>query len=569
MRRLNGIPASSGIVIGKILKWETEDVPVSQENTTDPVREVERFREAVHNAEQEVKAIRENVRQNQGETEAKIFEAQLLMLQDEEWLHAVERKMETSKLNAVRALDEVTRYYLSFFDAMADPYMKERKADIQDVSRRMTGHLLGRKASAHADGEPRVVVAHDLTPSETAQFGTGQVLGFAAEVGGKTSHAAIMARSMEIPAVVGLNQIMASVEEESTVILDGYRGDVIVDPTQEVLTVYEREQTEEKMQKKRRALWKNCPTRTMDGEPFELMANIGMPDELAAAVRNGADGIGLFRTESLFMSREQLPDEEEQFSVYKQAAQKMRGKPVILRTLDIGGDKDLPYFQLPEEMNPFLGFRAIRLCLQHQAMFKSQLRAMVRASAFGHVKIMYPMIGTVEEVRDANRLLREVKGELEAEGIAYDRNLEVGMMVEVPAAAAAPETFVGEVDFFSVGTNDLIQYTMAADRMNENVSHLYQPYHPGVLRLIHRVAEVGHRHGIPTGMCGEAAADPLLAPIWIGMGLNELSMSASSILPIKERIGHLEMKHLRSLARQVLDQKSSEAVHAFLQREFE
>ncbi|MGM0370593.1 MAG: phosphoenolpyruvate--protein phosphotransferase, partial [Bacillota bacterium] len=402
-----------------------------------------------------------------------------------------------------------------------------------------------------------------LAPSDTAQIDQELVRAFATEVGGRTSHTAIMARSMEIPAVVGVTDILSEVETGTTVVVDGLAGEVIVDPTKEELIDYERQIEEYQARKERLAELKELPAETTDGHRVELVANIGTPADVEGALANGAEGIGLYRSEFLYMDRDSLPTEEEQFKSYKEVAQKIDG-PIVIRTMDIGGDKELPYLDMPEEMNPFLGYRAIRMSLDKPEIFKVQLRAILRASAYGEVKIMYPMISAVEQLREANEILAEVKAELREEDIDFDGDLEVGMMIEVPAAAMIADVLAQETDFFSIGTNDLIQYTTATDRMNEQIADLYQPFHPAILRLIKRVVEAAHEAGNWAGMCGEMAGDKRLAPFLLGVGLDEFSMSAVSIPEVKDQIRNLSRKEAQEIAGEALSYSTAREVENFL-----
>lgn len=448
--------------------------------------------------------------------------------------------------------------------------MQERAADIRDVSRRVLGHLMGiQVVSLAAIAEDTVIIAHDLTPSDTAQLNPAVIKGFATDIGGRTSHSAIMSRSLEIPAVVGTKQATKTIANGDMIIVDGIDGDVLINPSEEELTTYKQKQQQFAEQKAEWAKLVNEQTVTKDGVHVELAANIGTPQDLDGVLANGAEGIGLYRTEFLYMGRTELPSEEEQFEAYKEVVERMEGKPVVIRTLDIGGDKELPYLDLPEEMNPFLGFRAIRLCLEKQDMFRDQLRALLRASAYGNLKIMFPMIATIEELREAKEILADEKEKLKADGVTVSEELEVGIMVEIPSTAVAAPQFAKEVDFFSIGTNDLIQYTMAADRMNERVSYLYQPYHPAVLRLIDMVIKAAHAENKWVGMCGEMAGDEIAIPLLLGLGLDEFSMSATSVLPARSQLSKLSKEELSTFAQNALLESTSEAVETLVKKHYQ
>ncbi|WP_374720104.1 phosphoenolpyruvate--protein phosphotransferase, partial [Parageobacillus toebii] len=516
-KTIQGIAASSGIAIAKAYRLETPDFVVEKKVVSDPQAEVARFEAAVAKAKEELEIIKQHALQQLGEDKAAIFSAHLLVLNDPELLNPVKEKIKTEQVNAEYALNETATMFISMFEAMDNEYMKERAADIRDVTKRVLAHLLGVTISNPSlISEEVVIIAEDLTPSDTAQLNRQYVKGFATDIGGRTSHSAIMARSMEIPAVVGTKQVTAEVQNGDVVIIDGLDGQVIVNPSDEVLAQYEEKRARYEAQKAEWAKLVHEKTVTSDGYHVELAANIGTPDDVKGVLENGAEGIGLYRTEFLYMGRSELPTEEEQFEAYKTVLERMEGKPVVVRTLDIGGDKELPYLDLPKEMNPFLGFRAIRLCLEMQDMFRTQLRALLRASVYGNLKIMFPMIATLDEFRQAKAILLEEKEKLQREGVPVADDIEVGMMVEIPAAAVLADQFAKEVDFFSIGTNDLIQYTMAADRMNERVSYLYQPYNPAILRLISNVIDAAHKEGKWAGMCGEMAGDAIAIPILLG-----------------------------------------------------
>jgi len=566
-----GIAAAPGIVIGRVAVKREEVLQVVQRHLQreQVTAEVERFRQSVKAAERDLERIKQKAKQEMGEEEARIFEAHQLLLQDPEFVGAIERHMESERVNAEAALAAVRDRFAALFESMDNAYMRERAADLRDVSQRLLRHLLGIHDQWNLDvSEPVVLVAHDLTPSDTAQLDREKVKAFLTNIGGRTSHSAIMARTLEIPAVVGLSDITEHLRTGDLVIVDGTEGNVHVRPDPEVVAAYEEKQ---RVHEARRSKWAGLAgeaTVTADGHRVELAANIGNPQDAMQAVQNGAEGVGLFRTEFLYMGRDQLPTEEQQFEAYKAVVETMgRERPVVIRTLDIGGDKALSYLPLPKELNPFLGYRAIRLCLDRTDLFKTQLRALLRASAFGNLKIMYPMIATLAELRKANGILEEVKAELRAQAVPFREELEVGIMIEVPAAAMIADQLAKEADFFSIGTNDLIQYTMAADRMNEHVSHLYDPYHPAVLRLIHRVTEAAHQQGKWVGMCGEMAGDLHAIPILLGLGLDEFSMSATSILPVRHLLKQLSYQEMRETARHVLGLENGEEIKAYIEQQ--
>ncbi|XWN52041.1 phosphoenolpyruvate--protein phosphotransferase [Anoxybacillus flavithermus] len=570
MKRLQGIAASNGIAIAKAYRLEHPDLMVEKQTIENPAEHVRRFQQALAKSKEELEAIRAHALKELGEDKAAIFSAHLLVLSDPELVQAVEQKIEQERVNAEFALHDVTSMFIAMFEAMDNEYMKERAADIRDVTKRVLAHLLGVTISNPSMiTEEVVIVAEDLTPSDTAQLNRKYVKGFTTDIGGRTSHSAIMARSMEIPAVVGTKEATAVIQNGDIVIIDGIDGEVIVNPTEETIAEYEQKRAAFAAQKAEWAKLVHEQTTTSDGHHVELAANIGTPNDVEGVLANGAEGIGLYRTEFLYMGRNELPTEEEQFEAYKTVLEKMEGKPVVVRTLDIGGDKELPYLDLPKEMNPFLGFRAVRLCLNMQDMFRTQLRALLRASVYGNLKVMFPMIATLDEFRQAKAVLLEEKEKLVAEGVAVSDHIEVGMMVEIPAAAVLADQFAKEVDFFSIGTNDLIQYTMAADRMNERVSYLYQPYNPAILRLIYNVIEAAHKEGKWVGMCGEMAGEELAVPILLAFGLDEFSMSATSILRVRSQLKKLSKQEAERVKDHILSLATAEEVVRFVKETFQ
>ncbi|WP_289138166.1 phosphoenolpyruvate--protein phosphotransferase [uncultured Brevibacillus sp.] len=566
-QKIIGVKASAGIAIGKAFLLAAPDFQIKMVAIEDTVSEIKRFEVALENAKLDLQGIVTRVEQEMGDDHADIFKAHLLVLEDPELVDTVKEKIEQEKVNAESAVSDVAQVFIGLFEQMDDEYMRERAADIRDVTKRIVSHLLGIAFAGPGElTEEVIVVAEDLTPSDTAQLDRRFVKGFVTDIGGRTSHSAIMARSLEIPAVVGTRVITDVVKPAATIILDGYEGIVIIDPSPEELADYERKQAEYAGRKAGLAKLVHEKTLTTDQHHVELAANIGSPGDLAGVLANGAEGVGLFRTEFLYMGREDFPTEDEQFLAYKQVLEQMGEKPVVIRTLDIGGDKQLSYLSMPEELNPFLGFRAIRLCLDNQELFRTQLRALLRASMYGNLKIMFPMIATLEEFRQAKQILEEEKKGLLEKGIAVSDRYEAGIMIEIPAAAMMADQLSREVDFFSIGTNDLIQYTMAADRMNERVAYLYQPYHPAVLRLIHNVIKAAHANGKWVGMCGEMAGDSIAIPILLGFGLDEFSMSAGSILPARQQISRLSLEEVSQHTEAILSMSTSEQVEAFVKK---
>ncbi|WP_144522842.1 phosphoenolpyruvate--protein phosphotransferase [Bacillus pumilus] len=570
MQQLKGIGASAGVAIAKAYRLEEPDLTVHQKDINDPETEVKRFEEAIHVSKQELEAIKEHALKELGQDKADIFSAHLLVLSDPELLNPVKDKINSDKVNAEFALKETATMFVTMFEAMDNEYMKERAADIRDVTKRVTGHLLGVDIpNPSMISEEVIIIAEDLTPSDTAQLNRQFVKGFATDIGGRTSHSAIMARSMEIPAVVGTKEATKTVKNNDLIIVDGISGDVIIQPSEDEVKAYQKKYEDYLAQKAEWAKLVDQPTVTKDGVHVELAANIGTPEDVKGVLENGGEAVGLYRTEFLYMGRDQLPTEEEQFDAYKTVLEKMEGKAVVVRTLDIGGDKELPYLQLPKEMNPFLGYRAIRLCLEEQEIFRTQLRALLRASTYGNLKIMFPMIATLSEFREAKAILLEEKEALVAAGTDVSDSIEIGMMVEIPSTAVIADQFAKEVDFFSIGTNDLIQYTMAADRMNERVSYLYQPYNPAILRLITLVIEAAHKEGKWVGMCGEMAGDEIAIPLLLGLGLDEFSMSATSILPARTQLRKLSKEEAASYKEHILSLSTTEEVVDFVKKTFQ
>ncbi|HAL10598.1 MAG TPA: phosphoenolpyruvate--protein phosphotransferase [Staphylococcus sp.] len=558
---LKGIAASDGVAISKAYLLVEPDLSFSSDNISDVDGEVEKFKAAVNQSKVELTQIRNNAEKQLGADKAAIFDAHLLVLEDPELLNPIEDNIRNNKVNAPTALNEVSTNFITIFENMDNEYMKERAADIRDVSKRILAHILGVELpNPSMINESVIIVGEDLTPSDTAQLNKEFVKGFATNIGGRTSHSAIMSRSLEIPAVVGTKDITDRVKHGDGLIIDGLSGDVIINPTDDEVLAYEQKQKNFLAEKEELAKLVNDESVSKDGVHVELAANIGTPNDLKGVKNNGAEGIGLYRTEFLYMGRDNMPSEEEQFEAYSKVLKEMDGKRVVVRTLDIGGDKELSYLNLPKEMNPFLGYRAIRLCLDQTDIFRTQLRALLRASEYGKLNIMFPMIATINEFRDAKAILLEEKEKLVSEGVKVDDDIEIGIMVEIPATAALADIFAKEVDFFSIGTNDLIQYTMAADRMSERVAYLYQPYNPAILRLIKQVIEASHKEGKWTGMCGEMAGDNTAIPLLLGLGLDEFSMSATSILKARKQIKQLDQKEMQELAGRAINYATEEEV---------
>lgn len=545
---LKGIAASSGITIAKAYKLETPQITIEKKDSN-PQEEIEKFKNALAASRKDIETIKERATGKLSDEELEIFDAHLMVVDDPAMSDEVISMIENEKVNAEYALDVVSNNYISMFESLDDEYMRERAADIKDVTTRIKYHILGVDvADLSLIDQEVIVVAHDLTPSDTAQLDKKFTKGFATEIGGRTSHSAIMARSLEIPAVVGIASVMSEVKHGDLLILDALKGQLIVNPDEKTIEQYQEKA--ERYQKEVAALkvLKDKETITTDGHKVEIVGNIGTPDDVAGVIDNGGEGVGLYRTEFLYMNSTELPTEEQQFEAYKKVLVAMNGKPVVVRTLDIGGDKKLPYLPIDPEMNPFLGYRAIRLCLDRKDIFRTQLRALLRASAYGKLRIMFPMIATIDEFVSAKALLEEEKEKLVKEGVEVGQDLQVGMMVEIPAAAVLADEFAKYADFFSIGTNDLIQYSMAADRMSEKVSYLYQPLNPSILRLIKLTIDGAHSQGKWCGMCGEMAGEPDAMAVLMGLGLDEFSMSATSILKARSIANSISYQEMQQLA---------------------
>ncbi|CAD0147408.1 phosphotransferase system (PTS) enzyme I [Streptococcus thermophilus] len=558
---LKGIAASDGVAVAKAYLLVQPDLSFETVTVEDTSAEEARLDAALAASQDELSVIREKAVESLGEEAAAVFDAHLMVLADPEMTGQIKETIRAKQVNAEAALTEVTNMFIAIFEGMDDnPYMQERAADIRDVTKRVLAHLLGKKLPNPATiNEESIVVAHDLTPSDTAQLNKKFVKAFVTDIGGRTSHSAIMARTLEIPAVLGTNNITELVKDGDILAVSGITGEVVINPTEEQIAEFKAAGEAYAKQKAEWAQLKDAPTVTADGKYFELAANIGTPKDVEGVNDNGAEAVGLYRTEFLYMDSQDFPTEEDQYEAYKAVLEGMNGKPVVVRTMDIGGDKELPYFDLPKEMNPFLGFRALRISISETGnqMFRTQLRALLRASVHGKLRIMFPMVALLTEFRTAKSILEEEKAKLVAEGVAVADDIEVGIMIEIPAAAILADQFAKEVDFFSIGTNDLIQYTMAADRMNEQVSYLYQPYNPSILRLINNVIKAAHAEGKWAGMCGEMAGDQTAVPLLVGMGLDEFSMSATSILRTRSLMKKLDTAKMEEYANRALTECST------------
>lgn len=560
-----GIAASSGISICKALVLKEVKYHIEKKNIEDVPKEIDSLHAALKLSREELSNVKKITENKMGKDKAEIFEAHLMMLDDPELIGEIEAKIKDEGLNAEFAVKSTVDAFVSIFEQMDNEYMRERAADIKDIGKRLLNNLLGVVHRSISDLEDKcIIVTKDLTPSDTAQMDHEKVLGIVTDIGGSTSHSAIMARSLEIPAVVGLGNISEIVKEGDLLIIDGDEGLVIVNPDVETLSIYgdKHEKNEQAKQELKKLM--DTESITIDGRKVELAGNIGTPDNVLGVLKNGGEGIGLFRTEFLYMNKENFPTEEEQFNAYKAVLEGMRGKPVVIRTLDIGGDKKLSYLSIDEEMNPFLGYRAIRLCLDRKDIFKTQLRALLRASVYGNLKIMFPMISGLEELRQAKAITWEVKQELIQEKIEVSEDIELGIMIEIPSAAVISDILAKEVDFFSIGTNDLIQYTVAVDRMNQKISYLYDPFNPAVLRLIKNVIDNAHKEGKWVGMCGEMAGDTRLTPVLLGFGLDEFSMSPSSILKVRKCITNFEYTKAKEVSDHILKLGTAEEIENYI-----
>lgn len=563
MRRLTGIGASEGVSVGKVLLFIEEEMVIPEVKTADSTVESEltKLDEGLKKSKTQLIAIREKVKEKMGEDKAAIFDGHIMLLEDEDLIMEVQDKIKGEGLPAAKALSDGIEEYCAMISALEDPYLRERAADLQDIGKRWLKNILGIKIKDLSNLEPNtVVVTYDLTPSDTAQLDLENCVGFITEIGGKTAHSAIMARSLELPAVVGVKGVLSEAKEGEAVAMDGEAGVLFLNPAEDIVKEYVEKK--EKIRTEKEELKKLITEEaiTPDGRKVDIWGNIGSPKDVDAVIEAGAAGVGLYRTEFLFMDSDHFPTEQEQYEAYKVVAEKLRGKPLTIRTMDIGGDKELPYLNLPKEMNPFLGYRAIRISLENKEMFKTQLRAILRASQYGQIKIMYPMISSINEIRKANAILEECKKELDAEGKIYDANIKVGIMIETPSTAIIAYKFAKEVDFFSIGTNDLTQYFLAVDRGNEMVSALYDSFNPAVLEAIQKVIDAAHDAGINVSMCGEFAGDRKATKLLLGMGLDSFSMSASSMLPVKKIVRSTNYVDAQKYRDIILQQNTSEEV---------
>lgn len=564
---ISGILASPGIVFGKALVLKEEQIVLDKRKISDDEveSEVARFYKGREAASAQLTAIKEKARQTLGEEKEAIFEGHLMILEDEELEEEIVAYLKEHKVTADVAASVIIDQQVAMLSDIDDEYLKERAGDIRDIGNRLLKNILGMNIIDLGEiSEESILVAYDLTPSETAQLNLDKVLGFITDIGGRTSHTSIMARSLELPAIVGTNDVTSRINTGDYVVLDAINNAVYVNPTEEEIARLRALEQKYKEEKAELIKLKDLPAVTLDGRQVDVCANIGTIRDIDGAERNGAEGVGLYRTEFLFMDRDQLPSEEEQFQAYKAVVEAMKNRLVILRTMDIGGDKDLPYMNLPKEMNPFLGWRAIRIALDRREILNAQLRAVLRASAFGKLAVMFPMIISVEEVRELKAVLETLKQQLREEGKAFDENIQVGVMVETPSAAVNAKFLAKEVDFFSIGTNDLTQYTLAVDRGNELISHLYNPLTPSVLSLIKQVIDASHAEGKWTGMCGELAGDEKATILLLGMGLDEFSMSAISVPKIKKLIRNVNYQDAQDLAKEVLQQPTAEDIEQLI-----
>ncbi|MBS5119019.1 MAG: phosphoenolpyruvate--protein phosphotransferase [Lachnospiraceae bacterium] len=554
-----GIGASAGIGIGKIVKIKEEELNYTKQSIEDTEAEKKRLSDAIEVFIEKTQKMVESMKVTAGEQEAEILEGHIMMIQDPAISEQIEAKIDGEKINAEAAVEEACDFFAQIFAMADDELTQQRASDLGDIKTRLIKILLGiEEVDISAVPEGTILVAEDLTPSMTAGINPANVQGVLTEIGGKTSHSAIICRSMEIPAVLSIENIVSIVNDGDEVVLDGSTGEAFINPEASVVEEY----------KAKKALQKfvGQKSQTADGHVVELVANIGGPDEAEGVLERDGEGVGLFRSEFLFMESDAIPSEEAQFEAYKKVAETLDGKPVIIRTLDIGGDKALPYLGLPTEENPFLGFRAVRFCLQRKEdIYKPQLRALLRASAFGKVRIMVPLVTCVDELRAVKAIIEELKQELDAEGIAYDKDIQVGVMMETAAASLIADILAKEADFFSIGTNDLTGYTMAADRGNPDVAYLYSAYNPAVLRSIRNIISAANKEDIMAGMCGEAASDPLLVPVLLGFGLNEFSVSATAILATRKVMSLWTMDECKALVDEVMQLETEAEVKALLE----
>jgi phosphotransferase system enzyme I (PtsI) len=567
-RVYQGIGVSPGVAMGKILVYKIAEEVVPEYDITDEQipAEIARFEQALYATREQLHQLQQKIATGVGSTApSSILDVHISITEDPALIDPVMARLPTEKKNVEHIFNSVARKYTSTLAELSDEFLRERAADVEDVTRRILRNLLGHEPRPLTNVAPNtIVVAYDLAPSDTSMLDREHVVGLATDVGSHTSHTAIMARSMNLPAVVGLRDVSQHIHNGQNAILDGYSGTLVVEPSQQTLFVYGQLAVKRHTIEERLAKLRDLPAETLDGHRITLSGNIELPADVPALLQMGAEGIGLFRTEFLYLGRRDFPSEEEQYEKYSAVAKQVKPHSVIIRTLDIGGDKFHSHDTTPAEMNPFLGFRAIRFCLANVEVFEAQLRAILRASAEGNVKIMYPMVSGAPEVVQANEVLHQVMNDLKNEGVPFDPNIDVGVMIEVPSAALTAEMIAQEVDFFSIGSNDLIQYTMAIDRVNEKVANLYEPTHPAILRLIRGCVEAAHNNGIWVGICGEMAGEPLYVPLLIGMGLDELSIAAANLPRVKEVIRRLKLSEAQELAAATLHANRSREVLAML-----
>lgn len=565
---MKGLGTSPGIGIGKIFLYKEVKLEIERKSIEDFNLELERFSQAMEKAKAEIDCLYDSTVKSIGEKEAEIFSAHKMMLEDPEFIKGVEEKIKNEKINAESAVKETADAFIALFENIEDEYLKARAVDLKDVSYRVLRILLNKEnVDLLSIDEKSIIVAEDLTPSDTASMNKDMVVGLVTELGGRTSHTSIIARTLEIPAIAGIENITEKVSHGDMIIIDGDIGELILNPTKEELDLYRNKFQEENLLKEKLKDMIGKESCSKDGYKVEIVGNIGSPSDVDKVLEKDGEGVGLFRSEFLYMDNDALPKEDEQFEAYKEVALKLKNRPLIIRTLDVGGDKEIPYLNLPKEMNPFLGYRAIRVGLDRPEILKTQLRAIYRASHYGNLKIMFPMISSIEEVREAKKIAKEVRKELKKEEIPFLEDVEVGIMVEIPAVAVHARAFAKEVDFFSIGTNDLIQYTTAVDRGNQNISHLYNQYHPAVLRLIKMTIDGGHKEGIWVGMCGEVAGDKKLVPVLLAMGLDEFSMSSGSILRARSQIRDTSKEEVEKYIDIILNLSTAEDVENYIDKD--
>jgi phosphoenolpyruvate-protein phosphotransferase (PTS system enzyme I) len=567
---IQGIGAAAGVAIGKAFvlpNWEWS-LPDNEVNPVDLAKEFERLYEGIRTSKDEIEFIKREFREVVGPEESSIFDAHLAILDDPVFMSEIRGIIERQYKAAEVAVKEAIDHFVAMFDLLDDEYMKERAVDIKDVGNRLLKHLLGApEVTLPSDTQPYILVAKELSPSQLAHLNPTYVLGIVTMMGGKTSHSSIMARALGIPLVAGLeNKLPNPIQTGDMLVMDGETGAVQLHPDESTVNEYARIREKQRKKREQLELLSTVESVTKDGVTLRLVGNISSVKELNMAMKYGAEGVGLFRTEFLYMDRDSFPSEEEQFEVYKLVAEKVGSNPVVIRTLDIGGDKHLDYFHLPEEQNPFLGYRAIRISLDRKDMFKTQLTAILRASSYGNVKVMFPMISSIDEVLEAKAVLNEVMEDLQERGIPFNRNIPVGIMIEVPAAVMISDSLAREVDFFSIGTNDLVQYVLAVDRMNEQIAHMYHPFHPAVLRMIRMTVEAAKDAGISVSVCGEMAADERSLPLWLELGISDLSMSPQSLLKVKHRILNTVASDAREVAKACFKNRTSSETDAQLSR---